>query len=514
MKNQKSNGIYYTPSLLAEYLAKPLIQNENQTILDPSYGEGALLLAAERVFNQVSNSTTLKLYGCDTKPVNGLLEHLPKANLHEIDFFDFPLSKIFHTILMNPPYVRHKIQNLKKLDNYRKTIPPLKILNNNADLWAMFLVKAVLHLKQNGNLGAILPYAFLQADYAKPLRKWLSEIFRDIKVVALNGKYFEDTSERIVVLWLKGYGEKSKTIKIASSQRIDSKIIFSKLSIDNWISDKVHYSNSKTIQFLLAKYKSEFGFTDFTRHADVKIGVVTGAVDYFIKSRLEATNIGFNSSRLKPILTAADEFPEYILHGKKNLKVLISLKTNDHLKFRKYIKEGVDGKYNQRSHSKLREPWYAVKIGRMPDAFFHYRITKLPYLLPNIYKVQCTNSIHRIYFKKITSTEKKWIMVSMLSSPCQLSIEVNSKIYGNGVLKIEPKSLKNSLIVRRNDMSINSTYNEVMRLLSGNNKDKANKVASEFIYKALNIPNDLIILTEKTLSNIQDLRHPKQIKRK
>ena len=45
----KKNGIYYTPSNLAEFLAKPLLNDKNIKILDPAYGEGALLLAAEKI---------------------------------------------------------------------------------------------------------------------------------------------------------------------------------------------------------------------------------------------------------------------------------------------------------------------------------------------------------------------------------------------------------------------------------------------------------------------------------
>jgi len=509
MINQKVNGIYYTPSLLADYLAKPLIRNENQTILDPSYGEGSLLLAAERVFKEGGNSTALQLYGCDTKPVNGLLKHLPKANLQEIDFFDYQIGKLFHTVLMNPPYIRHHIQDLKKIKKYRLSYPNLNILNNAADLWAFFLVKAVSHLEIGGNIGAILPWAFLQADYSKSLREWLADNFREIKVVALSDKYFENTPERIVVLWLTRYGEKSKIIKIASSNSITPNIVFSKLPLHNWNSDKVFHSGAVAIETVLSRYKSEFGFKEFSNYADVKIGVVTGAVDYFIKTKSTAKAIGFNSARLKPILTTSDEFSDYLRFGQRKLEVLVALKPGDHLKYRKYIKDGIKGGFNQRSHSKLRDPWYVVRTGSVPDAFFHYRITNIPFLLPNTSRVQCTNSIHRIYYKKLTITEIKWLTISILSSPSQLSIETNSKIYGGGVLKIEPKSLKNSLVIIKKDKSINATYKNALKLLANNKKKEAKQLATEFIYKQLNIPRDLIIKTEEILNNLQDVRHPK-----
>lgn len=505
MKNKKT-GVYYTPPVLADYLVKPLVTSSNQKILDPSYGEGALLLAAERIIENNSKYANVNLYGCDIQPVNGLLKHLPEANLIEIDFFDFSSEHLFQTILMNPPYVRHQIQNLTKIKKYRAKIPQLSILNNNADLWAYFLVKAVSHLQQNGSIGAILPWAFLQADYARKMRKWLAESFNEIKVVALSNKYFEKADERIVVLWLEGYGNNCRSIKIASSKNIESKIDFTELPLQNWYSEKVCYIGINDIEQIFSRYKSEFGFTKFFNHADIRIGVVTGAVDYFIMSKNTAKENKFKSNRLIPILSRSNELPKYLKHGKAELRVLIALRKEDHLNYPEFVNRGIEDKIHLRSHSTLREPWYSVKVGNIPDAFFHYRISKIPYLLPNNKKVQCTNSIHRVYFKKLTAVEKKWIIVSMLSTPSQLSVEANSKTYGRGVLKIEPSSLKNTLVLKRNDSSINQTYKKIISLLCDDNKEEAMQVASEFINKKLKIPVDLQRSTDKAISTYQQLR--------
>jgi type I restriction-modification system DNA methylase subunit len=79
--HHRKHGIYYTPSVLADYLAAPLITDAGVKILDPAYGEGALLLAAERQYHRKFPNSSLHLFGCDIKPVNGLLRHLPEANL-------------------------------------------------------------------------------------------------------------------------------------------------------------------------------------------------------------------------------------------------------------------------------------------------------------------------------------------------------------------------------------------------------------------------------------------------
>lgn len=502
----KKNGVYYTPLALAEFLAKPLINSKTQSVLDPSYGEGSLLLAAERIFTKKKISSDIHLFGCDTKPVNGLLKHLPEANLQEMDFFDYEVKNQFQTILMNPPYVRRHIQNSEKVNVYRKTFPNLSLANNSADLWALFLIKSVTHLKEGGNIGAILPWAFLQADYAKPIRNWLFDIFREIKVVALSDKFFEKADERVVVIWLNGYGHKCKSLKIGASESIKSKIVFSNLSYSNWCSDRVFYSGGNSIDEILSEYKNRFEFKKISNYAEVKIGVVTGSVDYFIMPRKEAKETGFNVSRLIPILKSSTEFGDYLTLGKKSLNVLIALKAKDHLKYTRFIRQGVKDEINLRAHSEQREPWYAVKVGKIPDAFFHYRATKIPFLLPNPHQVQSTNSIHRIYYKNITEIEKKWMIVSMLSTPSQLSVETNSKTYGRGILKIEPKSLKETLVITRNDPKINSVYEKIILLLGSNKKELAAQLATEFIYEELGVSEELKYSTEEALKKFRDLR--------
>jgi adenine-specific DNA-methyltransferase len=504
MKN-KRNGIYYTPPELAEYLAKPLLAGKNQEILDPAYGEGSLLLAVERILKSQNGEFNVHLFGCDTKPVNGLLKHLPQANLLKMDFFDFPADKKFQTILMNPPYVRHHLQNENKISKYRASNAELEILDYSADLWALFIIKAVSHLKQNGSIGAILPWAFLQADYAKPLRKWLSERFRKIKVVALSEKYFEKADERVVVIWLEEFGSTNESINCGASNQIETEINFNSLSLSSWLSDRVLYTSANNAEELLNKYKFEFGFQNFSDVADVKIGVVSGAVKHFVLTKEKVKGFGIQNSRLIPILTMSDEFKEYLRTGTKHLKQLVVLKRKDHLRYKKFISVGIAAEYNLRAHSQQREPWYAVRIGEVPDAFFQYRITKIPYLLPNKFHIQSTNAIHRIYFRNLTTTEKKWIYVSMLSAPSQLSIEINSKTYGR-VLKIEPKSLKNSLIVKKRDSKINSVYKKIMELLAQNKKEDAMHEATMFISNELKIPNEIIDDTLRILNNLHNFR--------
>lgn len=489
MKSKKKNGIFYTPSLLADHLVKPFVGSPNKSILDPAYGDGALLLSAERIMKSSNNnSSAINLFGCDIKPVNGLLQHLPEANLQKLDFFDYPTSKKHNIILTNPPYVRHHYQDNKKISVYRENIEGLDILNNKADLWAFFLVKCAAHLEIGGSMGAILPWAFLQADYAQPLRKWLAENFKEIRVLALTQKYFKDAEERVVLIWMRNYNTKCSKISVGFSKELSDNIVYKEISSSKWLVNKVHVNAELTTDEILNKIKA-IGFSKISNFCTVRIGVVTGAVKYFILSKSEAKMNGFSRKDMLPIVSSVKELNTYLRRGTNLLKRLVLFKSSNK-KIKNYLALGIIRKIDKRRHSELREPWYAVKIGDIPDAFFPYRVSKLPFLAPNTFNIQSTNSIHRVYFKNLTQTQKKWLTLSLSSSYSQLSIENNSKTYGRGMLKIEPSGFNDILVLTRNDRSIDKIYNQFQLLIANNNRDAAMTLATKFIDEKLQIDRE------------------------
>jgi hypothetical protein len=181
-------------------------------------------------------------------------------------------------------------------------------------------------------------------------------------------------------------------------------------------------------------------------------------------------------------------------------------------RFRNYINQGELEKHNLNSHSQRREPWYSVKTGNVPDAFFPYRVSLIPYLMLNRGNIQCTNSIHRIYFKNATNIEKKWIQVSLLSIPGQLSLEAHAKVYGCGILKIEPSSLKKALCFSSKDRSIVSVYNKLSNLLQENKKREAMKAATEFINDYLGIDAALSLQAQTAYEELLANRQRRKLK--
>lgn len=508
----RKNGVYYTPALLARTLVEPLITNPNLRIIDPAYGDGALILAAEQVLMEKYQSRKRRnLFGCDLSPLSDRTQHLLVSNLVKCDFFDYEMKDKFDIVLMNPPYVRHHYLHKDKVSHYQNVIENIFPLKRMSDLWAYFIVKTTIHLKNNGSIGAILPWSFLQADYSVELRKWLTSLFREIKVLALGANLFNDAKERVVLVWLRGYGASNKDLFMGIANNPSDHVKYHAISKGYFTRNRVNISFSHDALEVTERYKSRYGFTDFGNYANISIGVVTGANSFFIKNKDELNTIGSGVNGMLPILSNSSQLSGFSINGNMPNSRLVLITKDNAMKFKDYIKYGESEGYHLRAHSQLREPWYEVKVGGIPDAFFPYRVSLIPYLVLNSRNIQCTNSIHRIYFNNITPIEKKWIQVSLLSIPGQLSLEANSRVYGSGVLKIEPSSLKKAICCSSKDRSINGVYNHISRLLQTHNRSEAMRVATDFIGKSLGIDGRLSIQAETVYEELLSSRKKRKL---
>lgn len=479
----KLNGKYYTPEKLAEFLVQPLISRQNIKIFDPAYGEGSLLIAAEKFCK--SNNIKYSIFGCDIDPSCNLPVQLKRGGIKHIDFIDYSTQDKYDYIVMNPPYIRHHKIDSDKKNKWSKYISGICKLDSTCDLWVYFLVKTTSMLKESGSIGAILPWSFLQAEYSIKIREFLSNNYEKIKILCLNNSFFKDTEERVLILWLYNYNLKCNSFEIGYGNSIDEEIKYEKINKKEWESEFFmdHDANS-LINLCINKY----GFKRFGEVADIKIGVVTGANDYFVLTKDGINDLNLKKKNYIPILRSSKEFCGLNFNGYDPTYKLIRIKDNE--LFKKYIEEGKKKDFHIRTHSLLREPWYKISEGKIPDAFFPYRITDIPYLAFNDSNIQSTNSIHRVYFKRdVSECEKKWIQLSLLSVFGQLSLESYSKIYGTGVLKIEPRSLKNAITIDKHTKFPEKIVSDISSLLNNREKYKAMMLASDYIKEKLNIPD-------------------------
>lgn len=504
-KEQRENGVFYTPRELALRLVEPFAESSAPaSILDPACGGGSLLFAAKKVFASRRQGRKPDIYGCDISPDLRKLRKLRPKRIWVRDFLELRLNRQFGLVLMNPPYVRHHGISQKIKQAYNVGVQPICALPKSADLWAYFIVKAVEVVKDGGSVAAILPWAFLQADYARILRAWLAERFATIEVTAISSQQFKDAEERIALVWLRGKGRSAQSITLCNVTDPSQDTPKCNLSWSEWLRSRVVITSAGPVDDVLSLF-SDKGFVPFREIADTRIGTVTGADSFFIVDRQSAIEMGLKEKDYQNILRSLRNVRGFCLNGDCPEKVLMHFPSKPEMpQIVQYLKKGRKEGIHQRAHCLRRSPWYTIQRLDPPDALFPYRTSHTPYLVLNLPRYLCTNSVHAINWRKLNRRQIEWVQVSLLSAPGQLSLEAHAKTYGSGVLKIEPNSLGSALVTTGGDRLPRKLYKQIDELLVSNKRDEASSIATDIIQNSCGIDSKTM---QVCMTVLRELRH-------
>jgi len=141
-------GQVFTPDAIVRTMLD-LRANQGRT-LEPAAGEGAF---------------SHHLPGCVAIELDARIAP-PGARV--MDFFDFPLTERFDTIIGNPPYVRCQDiapETRARLDS--------ELFDRRSNLFLFFIEKSIRHLTDGGELIFIVPREFIKLTSAAKLNDWL-----------------------------------------------------------------------------------------------------------------------------------------------------------------------------------------------------------------------------------------------------------------------------------------------------------------------------------------------------
>ncbi|MGA2748223.1 MAG: Eco57I restriction-modification methylase domain-containing protein [Verrucomicrobiota bacterium] len=236
---RKTNGIHYTPTLLAAYLARQIVANlpddppanGSVSVLDPACGEGELLKAIADAARPGLRAR-LALTGFDKDAValrqaEGILAGAGVAsiNLECVDFlstiapaslgrqmgFQFTTEKCDHprigvqfdAIISNPPYVRTQVLGSAAARDLARRFD----LAGRVDLYHAFVKGITLALREGGILGLLTSNRFLSVQSGFSMREWLTAHFQLVRLVDLGDtKLFEAAVLPAVLVALKKTG--------------------------------------------------------------------------------------------------------------------------------------------------------------------------------------------------------------------------------------------------------------------------------------------------------------------
>lgn len=148
MYNVEQFGQVFTPQFIVAEMLQ--LRKNFFSVLEPSSGDGAFV-------KNIPGCIGIEL---DTK-------HSGNHSIN-MDFFDYPVTNKFDTIIGNPPYVRYQ-------DILPETKAKLKsdIFDERSNLYLFFIEKCIKHLNQNGEIIFITPRDFLKATSSIKLNDFI-----------------------------------------------------------------------------------------------------------------------------------------------------------------------------------------------------------------------------------------------------------------------------------------------------------------------------------------------------
>jgi adenine-specific DNA-methyltransferase len=479
VSERKARGAYFTPQPVVDLLVRWTISKDTERFLDPSFGDGRFLSGSVKRLSDLGVSgANRRVYGVEVSPPRGTLTALgaagvPRKNLIRADFFSTDLNSWggarFDAIAGNPPYIRHHLLDADSRRLAQEHASRVGIeLSERADSWAYFCVALLDYLEPSGRLAVLLPGAVLHADYALPLLHALSEARGHVQLIRLKKRLFDDALERTIILLVDGRREEPGVEYQEATDEQDlasllapSKASFRRTSSGVAISTEIGRTPEVRLRtrlswFLGAKTASLWEratalpeVRTLAELADIRIGVVTGANRFFVRTSDEVDSLGIDDDHSAPIVsrggwltaarwTAADQFQKC---GSRSRLLLITPDQSMTKALKEEIALAEGEGLDQRGHCRKRDTWYSIGDERIADLFLPYMGAAAPRLVVNVAGAHCTNAVHRVYVRAGQASLAS-ITAASWTSLYRLSAELVGRSYAGGVLKLEPGEAK------------------------------------------------------------------------
>ena len=538
LKKRKELGAYYTPRDLSQTLTDWAIRTPLDKVLEPSFGGCGFLESIVDSLHQVGCKCPLEnTFGADIdiQAFSFLLEKIGntrkayKRHFLHSDFLkitprDFS-STAFDVVIGNPPYVSiHNMSEEQKtacFDILKKSQFSTNTIGRNASLWGFFILHSLSFLKEKGRVAWVLPSSLLHADYAKEILNIYKNHFLSVKIIKLYERFFQGAGadEVSVILLAEGFSkEKNKNetpLNYFVSDNADSlkkciKNTSTNIDGDNYKYGLIDGNCLKTYHSMKESIHSE----TFNDIAKISIGMVTGHNKTFIinndiahKNQLSPNDLKFVASRLSQlngIVHDKERHEEILNSGQRGLLVCPADISNKGSPVRNYL-SSVDRRLRKNNKTfPKRKFWFYPDDHLYPDAFLSYMVHKEPRMVINTAGINCTNSIHRVFFKPHFSVdEQKAIACSMYSSFTQLSCELEGRAYGSGVLKLEPTPAKKISIIT--DKKVLNRLIQKIDIIDGfiraNKSELAVSLVDSIISEELEVPlSDIYTLSQAVIN--------------
>jgi adenine-specific DNA-methyltransferase len=467
IEHRKKYAQFFTPYKIAKFMCGWVYHNLSKKndviVLEPAIGLG---IFSRILINEFGLNASFFCFDIDSK----VLKYGEKIfsdlniNIRLEDYIKSDWQDKYDCIICNPPYFKfHDYDNINLISLINgKTNSSL---NGFTNLYALFIIKSIFQLKDDGCAAYIVPSEFLNSDYGKEVKRQLilSCAIVELIVIDFEENVFEDALTTSCILLIKK--RKNKTIRfhhintLSQIDILENELIYDKQT--ELINEHYEYSYDELLPEI--KWRNYYqnlsldhlkNIVNLRKYCQVKRGIATGSNDYFVFNESKAKEYNINQENLLPCVAKANDIKNLIFKESDLIELiekdasiyLIDLKVYQNQSIIDYIKFGEEIKVNERYLTKCRSPWYSLENNKPADLWVGVFNRDGIRVIWNKAKILNLTTFHGIYVN-LQFLEYIDIIFAYFNTKIAKKIfEVNRREYGNGLNKMEPNDFNNSLI--------------------------------------------------------------------
>ncbi|HQK35547.1 MAG TPA: N-6 DNA methylase [Spirochaetales bacterium] len=471
--SDKDTGSFYTPEKLIQYMIDNIKERVSfEYVLEPSAGDGRFISPLKQ-YSQ--NITAIEL---DQEKVNSFLTVAEEnVRIRCADFTEYSLKENEHYTLIigNPPYISKTRIN----EEQRKRSVELVQLFEQSEslfqnLWVSFILGSLKLLSDGGAIFFVLPFEFLQVQYAEKLRVFLEEKFNTIEITTFQEQVFPDIEQDVCLVFLSNEKAAKPFVKYTTVKSVEEPdIIFESVIMRNkplrkWSNCILNDDETEHLKNIARRYPQVKTF------GEISPGIVTGANAFFIVDSNTVSKLGIEDFAIKIISKSNDikgkfllEEDDYIRLSNNGKKVYLinlnAMSENDFpMELKTYLEAGEKEEIHERYKCRERKRWYDVPIVKSGEACFFKRFHFYPRIIVNHAGVYTTDIAYNIRFHKEFDSES--FVFCFYNSLTMALCEYNGRFYGGGVGELVPSEFKQLAIpYKKVDKSHSLHIDEMIR---------------------------------------------------
>jgi len=444
-------GQFYTDVTATDAMARWVVRDSGDRVLEPSFGDGAFLHAVKRAAKERGLSR-VQQFGAELvqEPYSVALKArlLPEKNAFLGDFLSVEPFEV-DAVIGNPPYVR--LRHLPPDQMTRALHCASAVLGHGMEtsgsVWMPFVLHCLRFLRKGGRLALVLPHELTYVRYARPLWKKLGASFADLRLVRVHERLFTDILQEVVVLFADGYGGTTNAVRYQSLERAkqftaDENGAFAALRISDIAAGERVFLEAllpERTRSLLARVLKD-STSPVPEACAFNIGYVAGDKNFFHPDAAIVKRYGLAESNLRPALTSGKQIRSCGLRT-SNAQCIAErlylppankqeLTAADH----RYIASGEAQGIHKRYKCMVRDPWHVVPGVRVPDVVLSV-FAERPALVINDAGFVASNSLLCGYMRKGTP---EGFAAAWYTSLTLLQIELQVHALGGGVMVLIP----------------------------------------------------------------------------